>query len=91
MFWGTIKLKLIFKEYFYSYPVHKNYNAIFVPRNSRNILRKSVSFYLEQFQRYHVLKKMYNFWGATLYFYIHYIHVPLPSVLLPFVHLPSVL
>jgi len=41
-------------------------NLIFMPINSRNILMKSVSFYLEQFQRYGVLKNVQLF-GATLY------------------------
>jgi len=41
-------------------------NVIFVPRNSRNILVKSASFYLERFQRCGVLKTV-QFWGATLY------------------------
>ena len=33
-----------------------DYNLIYVLRNSRNILVKSVSFYLERFQRYGALK-----------------------------------
>ena len=54
------KLKLIYKEC-----LHKNYNEIFVPRNSRNVQVKSVSFYLKRFQSYGV-SKMYNFLGHPL-------------------------
>ena len=46
--------------------MHKNYNQIFVPRNSRNILVKPVSFYFERIQRYGVLKNVQLF-GASLY------------------------
>jgi len=41
---------------------------MFIPRNSRNILVKSLSFYVERFdQRYSVWKTSATFW-ATLYF-----------------------
>jgi len=36
-------------------------NAIFIPRNSRNVLVKSVSFYLERLQKYGVLKNVQLF------------------------------
>jgi len=41
--------------------LHKNCSLIFVPRNPGNILVKSVSFYLERFQSYGVLKKVQLF------------------------------
>ena len=41
-------------------------NAIFIPINSRNVLMKSVSFYLERLQKYGVLKNVQLF-QATLY------------------------
>jgi len=39
---------------------------MFVPRNFRNITVKSVSFYLDRFQRHGVLKNVHLF-SATLY------------------------
>jgi len=51
-------MKLIYQEYL---TANKNCNIIFVSRKSRNILVKSVSFYLDQFQRYGVLKKFTTF------------------------------
>jgi len=39
---------------------------MFVPRNFTNITVKSVSFYLDRFQRHGVLKNVQLFW-ATLY------------------------
>jgi len=42
VFLGTIKLKLIYKEYLSA--TAKNYNLIFVARNSCNIMVKSVLF-----------------------------------------------
>ena len=48
--------------------IRDSYNLIFIPRNSNNILMKSVSFYLERFQRYGVLRNVQLFW-ATLYIY----------------------
>jgi len=50
VFLDTIKLKLNLQRIFNNY-------IIFIPRNSRNILVKSVSFYLERFLRYRVRKK----------------------------------
>jgi len=41
--------------------IHKNCSLIFVSRNPGNILVKSVSFYLERFQSYGVLKKVQLF------------------------------
>ena len=41
--------------------LHKKHNRFFIPRNSRNTLVKSVSFNLEQFQRYGVLKNVQLF------------------------------
>ena len=47
----------------------KNYNLIFVARNSGNILVKSISFYLERFQGYGVLKNVQLFgWTNALNF-----------------------
>ena len=41
----------------------KNYNLIFVARNSGNISVKSISFFLERFQGYGVLKNVQLFGG----------------------------
>jgi len=38
--------------------LHKNCNLIFIPRNSTNILVKSVSFYLDRFRRHGALKNL---------------------------------
>jgi len=46
----------------------KNYNLIFVPRKSVNVLVDSVSFYLEWFQRYDVLKNAQVFSGHPVYY-----------------------
>jgi len=52
---------------------------MFVPRNFRNILMKSVSFYLERFQRYGVLKNVQLF-AATSPKYLAELCVPAADV-----------
>jgi len=47
------------------WPPKRNYNLIFIPRHTRNILVRSVSFNLKRFQRYDVLKNVQVF-CATL-------------------------
>jgi len=45
---------------------NKHYKLVFVPKNSRNILVKSVSFYLERLQRYGVFENVQLFGPPVL-------------------------